>query len=214
MMLRLLVISSFVLFGAAPSPAQEATLVIENAFVIVGDGTVLERGSVVVAGDRIVAVSDGPVEAPDARRVDASGKTVLPGMIDAHVHLLIRDLQSQPRSDAELQSFVEGGLSARLEAFLETGITTVMSTGDFWPRIREVKNAMESGDLLGPRVFTSGPVFTAPGGHPAAGPVCGPWGVLPRDANPWCTDHLAAVVNTPSDARVAVNRWPTKESIT
>lgn len=204
MVRRTLLCVSLLSLLAIPLAAQEPTLIVENGRVIFGDGTVLEEASVVVAGERIVSVSAEPVESEAVKRIDASGRTVLPGLIDTHVHLLIEDLESQPRSESELQSFVRNGLPARLQAFLQAGITTVMSTGDFWPYIRAVRDTIRSGDLVGPRVFTSGPVFTAPGGHPAAGPVCGPW--ADRDANPWCTEHMAAVVEDPSDVRTAVDR--------
>lgn len=88
------------LTASTAAAAQQATLVVENGRVIVGDGTVLERGTVVVAGERILAVTAEPVGAPDARRIDASGKTVLPGLIDAHVHLLVDPRNPiQPGSD-------------------------------------------------------------------------------------------------------------------
>lgn len=206
----LLMVRSNLLFAtllsllAIPLEAQEPTLIVENGRVIIGDGTVIERGTVVIAGERIVLVSDEPVEGTGARRIDAAGRTVLPGLIDTHVHMLVEDLEAQPRSESELQSFLQEGLPARLNAFLQAGITTVMSTGDFWPYIRDVRDAIESGNLVGPRVFTSGPVLTAPGGHPAGGPVCGPW--AGREANPWCTEHMAAVARTPSEARTAIGR--------
>lgn len=199
-----LMLSISITLLAAPITAQEATLVVENGRVVVGDGTVLERGSVVISEDRVLSVGEEQVAAPGARRIDASGRTVLPGLIDTHVHLLVERMTSQPWSDAELQVFVQEGLPSRLRAFLESGITTVMSTGDFWPAVREVREKVRSGELPGPRIFTAGPVFTAPGGHPAAGPVCGPWGE--RDANPWCREHMAVAVDDREQARDAVAR--------
>ncbi len=75
------------LFGCrSPSPA--ADLVIYNARLIDGTGAVLEGVSIVISGDRIQSVSPGNVELKAARRIDASGKTVLPGLIDVHAHLL------------------------------------------------------------------------------------------------------------------------------
>lgn len=201
---RFLLLSSSITLLAAPSLAQEATLVVENGRVIVGDGTVLERGSVVISEDRVLSVGEERLDAPGARRIDARGKTVLPGLIDTHVHLLMEGIASQPGSDAELQVFVQEDLPARLRAFLESGITAVMSTGDFWPAIREVRESVRAGALTGPRVFTAGPVFTAPGGHPAAGVVCGPW--EDREANPWCREHIAAVVDDREQVRDAVAR--------
>ena len=199
----LLVSISTILFVGTVS-AQEATLVVENGRVIVGDGTLLERGSVVISEDRVLSVGEDRVDAPRARRIDASGKTVLPGLIDTHVHLLMERITSQPRSDAELEAFVQKDLPDRLRAFLEGGITTVMSTGDFWPAVREVRERLRSGELTGPRVFTAGPILTAPGGHPAAGVVCGPW--EEREANPWCRDQIAAMVEDREQVRDAVAR--------
>lgn len=77
------------LFFASPLFAQEPTLVVENGRVVTGTGTVLHEASVVVSGDSIVSVTRESVDAPQARRIDASGKSVLPGLIDAHVHLTI-----------------------------------------------------------------------------------------------------------------------------
>lgn len=68
----------------------EPSLVVEGGRVIVGDGRVLEEASVATAGDSILSVTTDSVEADGARRIDASGKTVFPGLIDAHVHLTIR----------------------------------------------------------------------------------------------------------------------------
>lgn len=158
----------------------------------------------VVAGERIVSVTDEPVDAPDARRIDASGKTVLPGLVDAHVHLLLEDLTFLPRSDGGLEAFIRDGLPGRLRAFLESGITTVVSTADFWPAIRAVRQDIRSGELLGPRLFTSGPVFTAPGGSPASRPICGSPGT--EQDNPWCREHIAAVVESRQQARETVDR--------
>ena len=85
---------------AAAPPASDAT-VFENARVIVGDGSVIENGSFVVADGRFAEVGQtGAIDAPEgATRVDLSGMTVMPAMVDTHVHLsterdpLIQDLR-------------------------------------------------------------------------------------------------------------------------
>lgn len=71
---------------SAPSHAQSVTAY-ENARLIVGDGRVVERGTLLVEGGRIVQAGAG-VKAPDgALRVDLAGKTVMPMIVDTHVHL-------------------------------------------------------------------------------------------------------------------------------
>ena len=87
---------------AEPEPAQTNAIAYEGARVIVGNGDVLDTGTLLVENDRLLAV--GPtdvVQVPDgAERVDLSGRTVIPALIDTHVHLrederepLIEDLQ-------------------------------------------------------------------------------------------------------------------------
>lgn len=191
-------------FVASSAAAQDTTLIVENGRVIVGDGTVLERGSVVISEDRIVAVTDQPLDAlaRDVRRIDASGKTVLPGLIDTHVHLLLEDDDPPvPASDRELARFVERRLPGRLREYLARGFTTIMSTGDFWPHIREVRARLSDGELEGPRLMVVGPIFTDPGSHPAYS-VCEQGDYR----NPWCREHLTVEVDDPEAARAAVRR--------
>ena len=74
----------------ASSPALHAQdLVINNARIIVGNGTVLEKGAVVVKGGRIASVGPTASNAPaGARTIDAKGMTVMPGFIDGHRHII------------------------------------------------------------------------------------------------------------------------------
>ncbi len=182
---------------AGQGTAQEITLVVENGRVVVGDGSVLEPGFVAMAGDRIVAVSGEPIAAADAERIDASGKTVLPGLIDAHVHLSIEDISRQPRKASDLEDYLTNRLPDRLREFLRTGITTVASTGDYWPFILEVRGRIRSGDVAGPRLLTSGPVVTAVEGHPVV-TLCG--FLDSGGPNPWCRENAAREVATVEEA--------------
>ena len=88
--------------GEAPAPEATGVTAYEGARVIVGNGDVIEAGTLVVDQDRLTAVGDSAsVEVPEgAARVDLSGRTVMPALIDTHVHLraedrdtLVEDLQ-------------------------------------------------------------------------------------------------------------------------
>src|SRR4030042_157790 len=68
----------------AGSSGEEPTLVIENARVIVGDGMVMDGATVVIAGDRIQSVSTKNPELKAGKRIDARGRTLMPGLIDTH----------------------------------------------------------------------------------------------------------------------------------
>lgn len=199
---RFLFVASFIFLGH-PASAQEPTLVIENGRVIVGDGTVLESGTIVVSGDRIVSVGTEPEASPGAVRIDATGRTVLPGLIDTHVHVTMERLFEQPRSDEAMLTFVREGVPDRLRAYIEAGITTVMSPGEFWPFIEDVRRRIESGELVGPRMRTAGPLFTAREGHPAVS-FCG--FLDTGGPNPWCREHLTVEVETSQEVRSAVTR--------
>jgi imidazolonepropionase-like amidohydrolase len=97
----LVVVIHAFLIGCATPPLGQPVTAYEGARVIVGDGRVIENASVVVEGDKITRVAPkGDVRLPaDATRVNLAGKTVMPMLIDTHVHLsptreaLIRDLK-------------------------------------------------------------------------------------------------------------------------
>lgn len=177
------------------APAQAPTLVVENGRVFVGDGRVLEGASVVLAGDRILSVSRGPVRIPDVRRIDATGMTVLPGLIDTHVHLTIGP---GVEDEVTLSAFMGRRVPEILWAFLRHGVTTLRSTGDYWPAVGELRDRLATGEMAGPRLLAAGPVVTAEDAHPAT-TIC-------RSADTFCREHLVAEVASPEEARTAVRR--------
>ena len=131
-------------YTAADAIAQD--LVITNARVIVGNGQVIERGSVVVRNGRIASVSAGAPAAQAGRAIDARGMTVMPGFIDAHRHIIGGNTEQWFKEQAQ----------ARMQEFLEAGYTTLMSGGGPVPGIVQLKDRIEKGQLKGPRIITSG----------------------------------------------------------
>jgi imidazolonepropionase-like amidohydrolase len=131
---------------ATAAAAQD--LVITNARIL-DVATDIARGSIVIEDGRIVSVA---ASAPAAARVantptlDAGGRTVLPGYIDAHRHIINGDTE---------QWFREQSVQ-RMQEFLDAGFTTLMSGGGPMPGIMELKRRVDSGELKGPRVITSG----------------------------------------------------------
>jgi imidazolonepropionase-like amidohydrolase/ABC-type multidrug transport system permease subunit len=144
--------------------ARSETFLIRGARIFVGDGRVIENGAVLVRGGKIAEVYEG--EGPDpktlrAETVEAAGKTILPGLIDAHVHLggpggFYPDMS---KYDAEKS------MRRNLAAYLYSGVTTVRSVGDTLDNVLQVRSAVSSGEVLGSDLQTCGPLFTAAGGH-------------------------------------------------
>ena len=145
--------------------AQSRTRLYRNARLIIGDGRVIERGGLLVRDGRIAAVYEG--DAPDAKSVnadsvEAAGKTIIPGLIDAHVHL-----GAPGGMYANPQDYMKPGASEReLAAYLYSGVTTVRSTGDWLDQSLALKRKLASNQYTGAELITSGPLFTAEGGHP------------------------------------------------
>ncbi len=140
------------------------TWLIQNARIFVGNGKVIESGAVLVRGGKIAEVYDGSF--PDAKMlnaeaIDAAGKTVLPGLIDMHVHL------GGPGGFYDDWSKFDPAKSSEreLEAYLYCGITAVRSAGDLVDAMLKLRQQFNSGEKLGAELFLCGPLFTAEGGH-------------------------------------------------
>lgn len=194
----IILIFAFLAVGAQPpgasfaSELQNADLLIRNARLVLEDGSTSNRSSLVVANGVITSIEEGDTAVKADRHIDIGGRIVLPGFIDTHVHLLFR---SGARDQASLETWIDRGLPDLLDAYLAAGITSVMTMGDYYPTILDVRDSINSGRLRGPRTFVVGPVFTAPGGHPA--------GTLCRK-NDWCRRSLAVEVQDPGVARQRV----------
>jgi imidazolonepropionase-like amidohydrolase len=137
-------------------------LLFENARLLdVEAGALRDGTSVLVEGERIVEVSERVIEAPGARRVDLAGRTLMPGLIDAHVHCAITtmNLAAMTSKPATLVAHEAGRI---LTGMLRRGFTTVRDAGgaDFG-----LAQAVERGLVEGPRLFYSGRVLSQTGGH-------------------------------------------------
>jgi len=131
--------------AACGSAALAQDLVITNARIL-DVNTNIARGSIVIEDGRIVSVASGTAAAAGKPTLDAGGRTVLPGYIDAHRHIINGDTD---------QWFREQSVQ-RMQEFLDAGFTTLMSGGGPMPGIMELKRRIDSGELKGPRVITSG----------------------------------------------------------
>ena len=121
----------------------------------------LDDSVVVVEGDRIVAVDRKPGPASDGNVIDVAGKTLMPGLIDAHCHVLgsslkVADVETQPLT------YVASYASKMLGHALDCGFTTVRDVGGGEAGIAR---AVQDGLIRGPRVFFAGRALSMTGGH-------------------------------------------------
>ncbi|MBY4897411.1 amidohydrolase family protein [Cupriavidus sp. AU9028] len=124
-------------------------------------GAMLRHHDVLIEGERIVAVSSTPIDAPDATVIDAGGKTVMPGLIDCHVHVLA-SLANLGINASQPNVLVAIRALPILRAMLDRGFTTVRDAGGAdWG----LSQAIATGLVPGPRIFPSGKALSQTGGH-------------------------------------------------
>jgi imidazolonepropionase-like amidohydrolase len=139
-----------------------------NGKVIIGNGEVIEKGTVAVNGNRLTFV--GPARKfRDSKRetvFDLSGKTILPGLIDCHVHLCL-DGSPDPMTAVSKESIPQTTLKAAQHArvTLDAGVTTIRDMGGKDYIDIAVRDGIESGLIEGPRMICSGRAVCMTGGH-------------------------------------------------
>ena len=124
---------------AAPAAAQD--LVITNVRIIVGNGTVIDNGTIAVRGGRIVSAAAGAATVPNAQTIDGKGLTAIAGFIDGHRHV-----NTGPNEVQQMQ------------ALLDAGYTTILSGGGPAEGNLTLRDRIEKGELKGPRIIPSGRV--------------------------------------------------------
>ena len=124
-------------FSAAPLMAQD--IAVTNVRIIVGNGAVIDSGTIIVRDGRIAQIGPGQISAPGLVTIDARGLTAMPGFIDAHRHI-----NTGPNEREEMQ------------AQLEAGYTTILSGGGPADGNIVLRDRIESGEINGPRIIPSG----------------------------------------------------------
>ena len=142
---------------------RSGAFLIRNARIFVGDGRVIETGFVLVRDGKIAQVGEGaaPTGLLRADTVEGAGKTLLPGLIDAHVHLGGPAGISTSTEDYDS----EKTLPHAAAALLYSGVTAARSAGDGLEVSLKLRRQIASGGKLGAQIFVCGPMFTAEGGH-------------------------------------------------
>ena len=138
--------------------------VIKNARIVDGKGNVLEKGFIEFNEKEIVEISEHPLNA--ALEIDAAGKTVMPGMIDCHVHLAMMPvLDAFALMAGENESVIAAKACAQCLEFLKYGITTIRNMGTKYDTDIHIRDMIRSGTLKGPRILASGLIIAITGGH-------------------------------------------------
>lgn len=122
----------------------------------------LLHGMQVLVEDGIVReVADRPIASAAAQRIDLAGRTLMPGLIDAHIHVVLTEVNIRLLSDVPLTLLAAKG-SVAMRAMLMRGFTTLRDTGGAdWG----IKAAVEQGLFEGPRLFIAGQPLSQTGGH-------------------------------------------------
>ena len=150
---------------------SRVALLLTGGRVLHGDPAVApRRADVLIRDDRIVAVGDratfAQADVADAEIIELVGRTILPGLIDLHVHL---EYTGEPRSDEIAAADSPQRLIARMiglaQRHLRNGVTTVRDLGAHEPGIFVVRDAIADGLVDGPRVLAAGLVITTRNGH-------------------------------------------------
>jgi enamidase len=197
MLQKLVALSLLVLLSAPRQAAGQADLILVGATVLTGSSPQSSRDAIALADDRIRAV--GPADeirrlaGPNTRIIDLAGRSVIPGLIDAHVHLLVAP--STIIDESSLRNYERVSLPKVLTGFISHGITTVRSTADPLPYITQLRDRLDQGELIGPRLVVTGPTPSSPGGHPAI-TVC-------RN-NPFCRQGAVREIENEDQAQKVV----------
>ncbi len=185
---------SLVVAGLISLPACESRydLIISDVRIIDGAGGVIEQGALVIDDGRIVSVVNGQTDARADFEIDGAGRSALPGLIDTHWHVFGDVLPAG--DEATLDQYIETGVDELLEGRLAQGVTTLMSAGDYFPHVLELRRRLSDGEKRGPRLVSVGRQITGPND----------WASVLCEGNAECELKYTAQVNSGDEARAIV----------
>ncbi|MBS0417891.1 MAG: amidohydrolase family protein [Proteobacteria bacterium] len=162
-------------FGVKAAVAPRTAQPSDTSLIVIHAGTLIaipghlpmRQASIVVRGGRIESVREGYAQIAGARVIDLKQKTVLPGLIDCHVHLTTPTLRKDAEHDPAKLSAADYALAGVVHSrqTLDAGFTTVRDVGADTEAIFALRNAIQQGQVVGPRIFAAGRLIAATGGH-------------------------------------------------
>lgn len=177
-------------FTANPAAAQDVAIV--NARIIVGNGDVIDFGTLVVRDGKIASVSAGVADTSGIQTIDAHGMTAMPGFIDAHKHI-----NTGPDEKAQMQDL------------LEAGYTTILSGGGPAEGNLTLRQHIESGEINGPRIIPSGRI---PAPRPGAGRL-GLGDITPDEARAQVRELAAMGVEWTGEIALTPQPGPSEQEV-
>ncbi|RZS93394.1 amidohydrolase family protein [Aquimarina brevivitae] len=162
----------------------------------------LENKLIQIRGTKIIAIHDFESLPKNSNVIDLTGYTVLPGLIDAHTHVLFSQEAQEDFAAHSIQTLtMESDAlrvlrgSKRAKSYLEEGITSIKDLGNSGLFLDvALRDAINEGTIEGPRIFASGPILAANGGQV--------YGVLPKHQN--IIDLEYRIIKSPEDGKNAV----------
>jgi imidazolonepropionase-like amidohydrolase len=149
---------------AQAAPASKTVVVRAGHLLDVKTGGTLSNQTIVIQGDKIASVGSDAQSPAGAQVVDLSNATVLPGLIDAHTHLtMTTNFGYSALAISIPREALDGARNARVT--LEAGFTTVRNVGARGFTDVALRDAINAGEVPGPRMLVSGPPLSITGGH-------------------------------------------------
>jgi imidazolonepropionase-like amidohydrolase len=163
--LAIIFLLSYISFsGAQSAPAAKTVVIRAGHFLDVKTGKTLANQTIVIQGDRIVSVGSDAAAPGGAQVIDLSNATVLPGLIDAHTHITYTTNFGYSRLGISIpREALNGARNARVT--LDAGFTTIRNVGADGFTDVALRDAINAGDVPGPRMLVSGPALSITGGH-------------------------------------------------
>ena len=142
----------------------------------------VKNASVLVEGNLIKLVSDSKIDGKGARVIDGGGRTLMPGLINAHYHTMFASITLAEGMDAS-EGYVTVKAVKNAEKILMQGFTTVRDMGG---NSFGLKRAIDEGLIIGPRIYPSGPIISQTSGHADFRPYT----AVPTSASESLPDYL------------------------